>query len=208
MAGRSISHSEQWWAGPNKPDTVTRCTAKLRGDGSQCKREAFPGMSVCGHHGGHLPVNIAKAFTRLGNSVEDAADVVGQIINDTSVPARDRLAAAQQVMKVLGMEKERVEVRVSVDPIEELFRAIAADPNGLEPASGARQIGALDEIDELNRATLLEAEDDDIVDAEVVEDARTPAQIEAASKPDMPPTSGQTPKRIQASIDRELRNLL
>ncbi|WP_372734881.1 hypothetical protein [Nocardioides sp.] len=207
MAGRSITHSEQWWAGPNKPDTVTRCTAKLRGDGSQCRREAFPGMSVCGHHGGHLPVNIAKAFTRLGNSVEDAADVVGQIINDTSVPARDRLAAAQQVMKVLGMEKDRIEVKVSVDPIEELFRAIAADPNGLEQPNDGRASEA--EL-EARREAWADLIGEDIVDAEVIEPSedRTPAQIEAASQPDLPPTSGQTPKRIQASIDRELRNLL
>lgn len=165
-------------------------------------------MSVCGHHGGHLPSNIAKAFTRLGNSVEDAADVVGQIINDTTVPARDRLAAAQQVMKVLGMEKERVEVKVSVDPVEALFRAIAADPNGLAPASD----GNVSEAElEARRVRWAELEAADVVDAEVVEEpseARTPAQIEAASVEPEPPASGRTPKHIQDSIDRELRNLL
>lgn len=122
-------------------------------------------MNVCGHHGGKTPVAVAAAFTRLGGSVEQAADVVSEIMADTTVPPRDRLAAAQHVMKLLGMERERVEVKVSVDPVEELFRAIAADPNGLAPASDGNASAA--ELAERQQAWA-DLIGEDVVDAEVI----------------------------------------
>lgn len=208
MAGKAISHSEDLWA-TRCPAHVVRCSASLR-SGGQCKREAFPGMNVCGHHGGHLPVNVAAAFTRLGGTVEAAADTVAEVMGDKSVPPRDRLAAAAHVMKLLGMEKERVEVKVSVDPLEALFRAIAADPVGLAPASDGNASEA--ELVERQRAWReLVAADDDVVDAEVVEDPSadsTSAQIEEAAEAAPVMESGRTPTHIRESIARELRTLL
>ncbi|WP_418062429.1 hypothetical protein [Pimelobacter simplex] len=202
MAGRKVTHSEDWWA-TQRPDHVVRCTARLKkGDGSlQCRREAVPGLNVCGSHGGKTPAAIAAAFTRLGSTVEDAADTVAQIMSDTSAPPRDRLAAAAHVMKLLGMEKERHEVTVTVDPVEALFRSIVSDPDGLALPSDGNVSEA-----ELERRRAAWAEligEDDVVDAELVEDPtedRTPAAIEASTNP--PKESAKMPRRVREDLDR------
>lgn len=222
-------HSDQWWEN-HAPPGVIRCTGHMKdAERSQCRREAVPGLNVCVDHGGKVPSAIAAAFTRLGDSVEDAADVVTAIMNDPSQPARERLVAAQHVMKLLGMEKERVDVKVEIDAVEELFRAIAADPNATyDPkAVQVQALGAGEALPEGDEGPtweeLLGAREDaeDVVDAELVDeparDRRSPGDIHAEwatpGYQDDEHTvwggeSGKTPKRISKSMERELRSLL
>jgi hypothetical protein len=170
----------------------------------RCNQEAVPGLNVCGGHGGKTPAAIAAAFTRLGGSVEDAAETVAQIMAETSTLHRDRLAAAAHVTKLLGMEKERTEVTVKVDPIEELFRSIAADSNGLRDPQAPPPPRDPEQIELDRRADVQELAEDgpnfdglDIVDAELVEDQPTRAKAERTN-------IDPTPKHIREALENLL----
>jgi len=184
-------HSDEWWEN-HAPPGILRCTCPQK-NGKQCNMEAVPGLNVCGQHGGKTPAAIAAAFTRLGGAVEDAADVVKEIMNDPNQSGRDRLAAASHVMKLLGMEKERHEHTVTVDPIEALFAKILNDSEGLasgtpvarvpDPVFSAFNAAVLEE-DEPLPAALPEA---DIVEAEIVDDEEPHTVRSAESMSSAPP---------------------
>jgi hypothetical protein len=210
MAGRSLTHSEQWWAS-QRPDHVMRCTASLKRDGSQCRREAMVGTNVCGQHGGLAPAVQAAAATRIQMSVEDAAKALKDLAFDENGDPRVRLKAIQDLLDRGGLaptSKVLLGV-VTEDPIEKLFASIAADPSStydprevqaqaLPRARDAAQ-EALDAAEQGPDWDDLygpadEAEEDligDVVDAELVEPGAEPEVV--SSKP---------PKHILKDLER------
>lgn len=128
MAGKSISHSEDWWE--SAPSFIVRCTADYK-SGGQCKRVAHPGTNVCGHHGAHIPAVRAAAARRIQLSVEDAVARLHEMLDDGSVEARDKIRILHDLLDRGGLaatSKVLVGV-VTDDPIEKLFRSIASDPH-------------------------------------------------------------------------------
>lgn len=189
-------HSDQWWA-EHAPPGVLRCAASQK-NGRLCNLEAVPGLNVCGQHGGKTPAAIAAAFTRLGDSVEDAADVVKEIMNDPEQASRDRLVAAFQVMKLLGMEKERVEVTVKTDPIEDLFRGLLAADDGLSPATPTPVLRSAESLARDRAADPQEADyEDDVVEAELVEEPDDPHTVHVTES-----MSSRPPKHIREALER------
>jgi hypothetical protein len=189
-------HSDQWWS-DHAPSHILRCTGLTRKNGKQCNMEALAGLNVCGDHGGKTPAAIAAAFTRLGGSVEQAAETVAEIMGDTDAAPRDRLAAAAHVMKLLGMEKERHEVTVSNDPVETLFRNLLRDPANFAapmPHEPSPETLALNRT--ADPQALLD-EEWDVVDAEVVEEPKPDAHtIDIGPEPKMPKHIKRDLKRL------------
>ncbi|MCB0908227.1 MAG: hypothetical protein KDB63_14025 [Nocardioidaceae bacterium] len=138
--------------------------------------------------------------------MEDAADVVREIMNDPNQSGRDRLAAAAHVMKLLGMEKERHEVTVSVDPIEDLFRRVLTAPGGLDSATPGSALES-PEIAALNARAdpqaIVEAEATDVadvVDVEWVEQDPDPDDAHTVHVAES--MSSRPPKHIREALER------
>lgn len=214
MAGRSVSHSEDWWA-TQKPAHVTRCTSNLK-SGGRCRREAAPGAPVCNRHGAQLPVVQQAAATRIGMSLDDAVKRLREMLDDGSVEARDKIKILHDLLDRGGLSAtSKVVVGVgAVDPVETLFRDILSDPNALAPAQPTTP--ALPAGDS-RPATFSDAGDDpawedvvgreigsddaeDVVDAEVVEDRSDDDPhwiVVTGTKSDRPPT-----KRLRDDLER------
>lgn len=187
MAGKRITHSEDWRA-MLAPPTAVRCSANYK-TGDRCRREAVLGATVCNHHGGSIPAVKQKAAARIGNAADEMVKRLQAMLDDPNVDSRDKVKIMHGMLDRAGLNAtNKVLLGVTeLDPVEALFRDILADPSALAPI--ALPPTEPDVFDELNRAALLVAEDD-IVDAEVIEGA-TPAQIEARQKP--PSASAKMP---------------
>lgn len=206
MAGRkTASHSEDWWVMLAPPSAV-RCEAHVQ-DGSRCRREAIAGANVCRQHGGAIPAVRAKAAARIGNAADQMVKRLQGMLDDPSVEARDKIKIAQDLLDRAGLNAtEKLIVGVGeIDPVERLFRDLLADPANLAPVQPEpRQVDA--EFEAYNRVALeAYGGDEDIVDAEVVE--------EPASRPSPAPSGRRgtkPPKHIREGVERaeQLRRLI
>lgn len=190
MAGRKQMHSETWWA-TQKPDHVLRCTADLK-SGGQCRREARTGTNVCDNHGALAPAVQAAAARRIQMSVDDAVKRLHDMLDDTSVEARDKIKILHDLLDRGGLaatSKLLVGV-VTEDPVEKLFQALLASPDALGAPTPAEYVEA-PEIAALNRGADVEdlpSEWDDVVDAEVVDEPDDPhTEVVAGTMSDKPP---------------------
>lgn len=204
MAGRKLMHSEQWWA-TQKPEHVLRCTARLKNDGSQCRFQAWQGTNVCGTHGAKIPSVQASAARRIQMSVDDAVKRLHQMLDDGGVDARDKIKILHDLLDRggLGATSKVLVGVVTEDPIEKLFAAILMDPSGLvDPNVVPKQITRDAAQEALNRLADMQDQDpDDIVDAEIVDPARTPAEADIAARP---PDRNSTvpPRHIRDDLER------
>ena len=196
---RKVTHSEEWWA--TAPAHVLRCTGHYKSTGERCRREATPGTSVCNQHGALAPVVQAKAAARIQMSVDDAAKKLLSMVEDPNVEARDKIKILHDLLDRGGLaatQKHLVGV-ASVDPVERLFQDLLGDP---EAFAAPALTSAKNVEEDPDDSPLLSSWDDDIVDAEVVEDARpTPAQVEAARQPAKGPGM---PKHIREAMEELL----
>jgi hypothetical protein len=124
------THGENWWA--TAPPHIIRCTAHYK-DGSPCRREANPGASVCHQHGAAAPAVLAAAATRIQYSVDEAAQRLVNWMKDEGVDMRERVKIAHDLLDRggLGATSKHLIGVGPADPVEALFRSIAADPDGL-----------------------------------------------------------------------------
>jgi hypothetical protein len=181
------THTEAWWE--NAPAYVIRCIGHYK-DGTPCRTEAHPGATVCHKHGAAAPAVQAAAATRIQYSVDEAAQRLVDWMKDDNVDMRERVKIAHDLLDRGGlgaMSKHLVGV-AQVDPVEALFRSIAADPAGLttpEPvqakviqidaaqaAIDAREEGP--DWDELFGPENRLLGTDDVVDAVLVDDNELP----------------------------------
>jgi hypothetical protein len=189
------THTETWWgrAATENP-TVLRCTAHYK-DGSPSRTEAFPGTTVCEKHGALAPQVQAAAATRIQMSVDEAAQKLVDRMNDPGVDMRERVKIAHDLLDRGGLAAtSRLLIGVGqVDPIEKRFLGILSDPNGLmDPNAAPRELSP--ETLELTRRAL---ENDDIVDAEWVEEAPRLPSPDRAEQP-----KATTPKHIHEGVER------
>jgi len=201
-----MRHSEEWWS--TAPVHVLRCTAPLKSDGGRCLREALPGTNVCRIHGGATPAVQAAAATRIGMTVELAVKELQRILTDPNAADRDKIIVAKDLLDRGGLgATSKVLVGIgSVDPVEQLFQDLLATPGAFgEPEQPALGAGKHYEADP-DENPLLASENafdglDDVVDAEVVEDAEP--------EPTRPHTVdigevGKTPEHIRKALERLL----
>jgi len=183
---QKVTHSEQWWAN-HAPDHLMRCTAHLKQDGSQCRRAAHPGTNVCSNHGALIPAVQAAASRRIGMSVDDAVKRLHGMLDDPQVEAREKIRILHDLLDRggLGATSKHLVGVVTEDPVEALFRSLAADPNATyDPAEIEPPEPKVP--DPVQAA--LDAEDgsdwESIVDAEVVDgDDPTPATDAVTDSP-------------------------
>ena len=103
---------------------------RLRGsDGRLCPRPAFYPQNFLDEQ---VKRSLTWSHDQIRMGVHDAINVFRTIMNDDTVAPADRLRAATFFAdRFLGKDVQRVLVAAE-DPVETLFRAILADPQGLE----------------------------------------------------------------------------
>ncbi len=186
---RRRTHTEAWWA--NAAPHVLRCTGHLKSDGSRCRSEASPGTSVCDKHGALTPAVQQAAATRIQMSVDEAAKQLVAWMNDANVDMRERVKIAHDLLDRGGLaatQKHMVGIARrtpwnSCSRTCSRTRTVFAQPAG--------ELSAKNIEPDPDDSPLLDSWDGDIVDAEVVEDGPTPAQIEAARQPAKPSAHAQ-----------------
>lgn len=113
-----------------------RCTAHKK-NGTQCKRWANRGMSVCNSHGGRAPQARRKAQQRLEESSDIAVQRILSIMNDKKVSSSVRLAAAKEVLdraNVRGVER----IQIEIPEWERRIQAMSVDYEVEEGEGGLR----------------------------------------------------------------------
>jgi hypothetical protein len=132
MAGKSVTHSEDWWAA-QAPPHVTRCNGTYKSTGEQCRRVAVDGSIVCDQHGGAAGHVRRRAAERIAFTADDAARNLVDWMNDPSVDMRERVKITQDLLDRAGLAAAQVHkvMPISEDPIEALFKSILDDPNAL-----------------------------------------------------------------------------
>lgn len=113
-------------------------------NGEPCKGLAMLGQDVCRSHGGASPQARAKAQERINAAADSAAGHLIKWMNDPKVPFPTRLAAAKDLLDraQIGTDK-KVGFEITQKPFEIALAGILIDVSA----------------------------DDDIVEAEVVEDS-------------------------------------
>lgn len=175
MAGRSRSHSEQWWAN-NAPPFAVRCQGSYKSTGGQCRHDAVDGAVVCDQHGGASPQVLRRAAERIQMTADDAAQRLVEWMNDPAVEMRERVKIAQDMLDRGGLGAAQLLkiMPVAEDPIERLFQSILSEPEGTYDAAALEARRALETTRQAELAELIGTfpgdEDDEIIDAEIVED--------------------------------------
>lgn len=135
------------------PKRGTLCTARRR-NGEKCLNYAIRGARVCRLHGGAAPQVKAAAQIRLLMAADKAAAELVTMMLDKSAPHAVRLAAARDLLDRAGLSaRSGVDVEIAVKADSVLERNLAAV--------------IIDVGDE----------DDNVVDAEVVEPEPEPRTL-------------------------------
>jgi hypothetical protein len=176
MAGRTRSHSEERWA--LLPETIVRCNG-TRPNGSRCKREAEDGAVVCDQHGGAAPQVRRRPAERLIMTADNAAQMLGRMMEDTDVPFGVRAKIAQDLLDRAGLIATQVHqiVPTTEDPVMRFFEGIVSDPNNWEANPPPDPIPAI-ESDATSSLDHHYVEWAEISEAEIAEPANdTPPRI-------------------------------
>ena len=171
MAGKSVTHSEEWWG--TAPPHVLRCNGWYKTTGLSCRREALAGSSVCREHGGLAPATMAAAARRIQMTSDEAARHLIDWMTDSKVEMRERVKIAQDLLDRGGLGAAQVHkfMPIAEDPIEKLFSSILSDPAGTYDPVAIEASKALEAARAYELADLIGTfDEDDIVDAEIVED--------------------------------------
>ncbi|MCW2767966.1 MAG: hypothetical protein JWO11_3925 [Nocardioides sp.] len=132
MAGKSRTHSEDWWAS-NPPPHVLRCVGHYKSTGEQCRRVAEDGAVVCDQHGAAAGQVRRRAAERIAVTADEAAQKLAAWMDDSAVPFQVRAKIAQDLLDRAGLGATQVHkiMPITEDPIEALFKSILDDPEGL-----------------------------------------------------------------------------
>ena len=171
MAGKSVTHSDKWWL--TAPAYVLRCVGTYKYNGEQCRRVADDGSVVCDQHGGAAPQVRRRAAERIAVTADEAAQKLAAWMDDAAVPFQVRAKIAQDLLDRAGLGAAQVHKIMPIveDPIEALFASILSDPEGTYDPVAIEASKALEAKQAYELADLIGTfDEDDIVDAEIVED--------------------------------------
>ena len=129
MAGKSVSHSESWWA-TAAPPHVLRCNSSYKSTGEQCRRVAVDGSIVCDQHGGAAGHVRRRAAERIAFTADDAARNLVTWMNDPAVNMRERVKITQDLLDRAGLAAAQVHkiMPITEDPIEAVCQAPGRPP--------------------------------------------------------------------------------
>ncbi len=206
MAGKAISHSENWWT--TAPAHILRCNGTYVTTGTQCRREAVGGTPVCFKHGATAPQTLAKAATRIQLTADEAVKVLHGILTNPEAQDRDKIAVARDLLDRGGLvptNKVLLGV-VTDDPVEKLFRDLLSDPRNLVDPNATPALPSAEQLERDRRAYDAEEWDglpdlaarEDVVDAEVAEDDEDVLGYPLV-------ISSEPPRRIREGFERLAR---
>lgn len=173
MSGVMHKYSDQWWA--MQPPTVVRCKGTSRSrDGDQCRRQAIAGSVVCKYHGGAAPQVRRRAAERIMMAADDAASKLVVWMNDEKVDIKVRVDVAKDLLNRAGLgAKNDIKVGIELKPWEKLDEDLTKD------------MGIVYDLD-------------DVIDAEVLDDAIGPLEIEP------PRPEHEAPLRLSVEDDPDV----
>lgn len=88
-----------------------QCSATSKTTGSQCRKPAIPGGTVCRNHGGNAPQVRRKAEERLAALVDPAIGALSRMIQQKRKIDAVTMAAVRDILDRAGpLRSERVEV--------------------------------------------------------------------------------------------------
>lgn len=125
----------------------TTCKATSKRSGERCHNPPMKGQEVCRMHGGATKAARARAEERLLAATDPAAAKLVSLMTDRTVPYSVQLAAAKDILDRAGIGTKQ-ELDVVIKPWQRDIHELIVD--------------------------LPAAEDDDVVDAEVVEPEALP----------------------------------
>ena len=174
MTGRRVSHSEARWA--QLPPTVIRCNA-TRPNGSRCRREAEDGAVVCDQHGAAAPQVRRRAAERLIMTADQAAQMLVRMMEDTEVPFGVRAKIAQDLLDRAGLIATQVHqiIPTTEDPVMRFFEGAFGDPRNWESTTPEPDPPPAIESYATGSGYRQDAEPEEILEAEIVEPEREPA---------------------------------
>jgi hypothetical protein len=84
---------------------MAQCKARSKGSGSQCRRQAVPGATVCRFHGGAAPQvrNAAQARLALEQALDPAIRELFRLLNAKSVPDAVKRQTVDSVLDRNGL---------------------------------------------------------------------------------------------------------
>lgn len=113
--------SEEWWA-IQKPQTQSHRCKRIKRNGQRCRRLAWTGTTVCGHHGAKAPQVKQAAMNRIALASDRmAANLLGMATDAESEVVR--LRATDSALDRAGITKP-TQIEVGPKPHEEIFTEI------------------------------------------------------------------------------------
>lgn len=153
-----VNISPKWKPTVSKPLPCVRCVT-IKRDGNRCGRWSIRGATVCLVHGGrlknvrqHAAAAVDAARMRLIDLSDDAVSVLSELTSSETAPAI-RLKAATEILDRAGI-KGGMDIDVVVEHKIDASKTIADKLGEIVARSQAKEI-----------------EDEDIIDAEVLEDS-------------------------------------
>lgn len=154
-----------------EPLPVVRCTT-IKKDGTRCKAWSLRGATVCIAHGARLPnvhknaeARIEAARLRIIENADMAVNVLEELMQPGTAESI-RLKASTEILDRAGVRggyEIQVDGEVTVSPADEIAKRLS------KLSEGAKAV-------ENMRSRVMEASgEEDIIDAEVVEDEEQPA---------------------------------
>jgi hypothetical protein len=205
MAGKSVTHSETWWA-TEAPPHLLRCNGTYKSTGEQCRRVAEDGSIVCDQHGGAAGQVRRRAAERILFTADEAASALVAWMNDPSVDTRERIKVAQDLLDRNGIVAAQVHkiMPVTEDPIEALFANILDDPEALQDPGGrdaplALETATGDSYEDLIGTVV---ERDETAPRAAEPPHRGPRPVQAADKPTKQPNPMKPPRHLREGLER------
>lgn len=109
------------------PLQAGKCHARSKRSGKQCGRDCTPGTTVCHYHGGAAPQVIAAARLRLLLAADPAAALIVSQMKNSKLDARERRAAAIEILNRAGLKADADLVQARVQAIQATVQASTPD---------------------------------------------------------------------------------
>ena len=171
-----------------------QCKATSKRTGERCKRFVAIGQVTCNMHGANGRSR-AKAAKVIAGASGYAAEMLAEFMADPSVPVKDRVQIAQDLLNRAGIAGKQ-QLEIGMQTVSEVYANIVLGSLG-DPAE-----------DDVSAPLALPDHAEDVIDAEVVEDERNEAVERERQKrrrkgldPELPPDVARRHERKPPVVD-------
>ena len=185
--------SEEWWA-VQKPQTQSHRCKRTKRNGQRCKRLAWAGTTVCGHHGAKAPQVKQAAMNRLALASDRmAANLLGMATDAESEVVR--LRATDSALDRAGITKP-TQIEVGPKPHEEIFTEIFSGSR----EESRRSRGLVDSADSIAGQSVTEnggyANTASVGSADPGQSEPSPTRRDRNSRPPVAPHADERRRRV------------